>query len=67
MTNQEKDFLLKLRHRYNLYTGDNWRCDFCESNCDCDEIYLEGLIDDFRQKFPVFDREKVEDFIKDIC
>lgn len=41
-----------------------WGCDFCEP--DCDEIYVEGLVDDYAHQFITTDNlSKVRDKITD--
>lgn len=50
--------------RYDLYTGDAWRCDFCEPNCNCDQQFLEGLAEEIYSKFPYIESfDQIEDDI----
>ena len=44
-------FIQGLAARYHMRLTDGWRCDFCEPDCNCDEIYLDGLENDYMEKF----------------
>jgi hypothetical protein len=48
----EIDFLYQLAHRHLMHMDDPWRCDFCDSGCNCDQINLEGLAEDNTSLFP---------------
>lgn len=66
LTDEQINFIQELGHRYYMYMGDGWRCDFCESDCNCDEIYVEGLVDDYANKFLTTNNlDKVRDMITD--
>ena len=30
---------------YDVYTSDPWRHDFCDQDCDCDNVWLEHYVD----------------------
>jgi hypothetical protein len=50
-TDKQHEVIQSLRYRYYMHISDGWRCDFCEPGCDCDEIYLERLVNDYVNEF----------------
>lgn len=66
LTDEQINFIQELGHRYYMHMGDGWRCDFCESDCNCDEIYVDGLVEDYVNKFLTTDNlDRVRDKITD--
>lgn len=65
LTDEHINFIYTLNSRYRMHMNDSWRCDFCESGCDCDESYAKSLLDDYSEKFATTDNLPiVEDMIR---
>lgn len=47
-----ENYLGKLQLEYDCYTSDSFRCDYCESCCNCDSDKLNDLSDSVIKKFP---------------
>ncbi len=54
-------------NRYDMFTSDAWRCDFCESGCNCDRQYLENLAIEIREKYNLLmdQDDEIENLIYD--
>ncbi len=55
LTDEQIIFIHELGCRYYMHMSDGWRCDFCEPDCNCDEIYVDGLVEDYVNKFHTTD------------
>jgi hypothetical protein len=67
LTDDQLNFIHELGCRYYSHMSDGWRCDFCEPDCNCDEIYVDGLVDDYVNKFLTTDnllevRDRITNF-----
>ena len=60
-----EDCIAAARESYRITVSDPWRCDFCESGCDCDELTLNNYAGQVCEEFPEANFAEVRDKIAD--
>ena len=52
ISQEMQDDINSAARSHEMFISDGWRCDFCESNCTCDEDDLRLKVEEIALKYP---------------